>query len=92
LSELEQTSSAKSPVWWAGVERTGRISWSSTATPLLAHCHAASDPANPAPMIWIRWSTACSPQGVTSFAPSAEQRANHQWLDLEFLPISIASC
>ena len=26
LSELEQTSSAKSAVWWASVERTGRIS------------------------------------------------------------------
>jgi hypothetical protein len=49
--ELEQTSSAKSAVWCAGVERTGRISESSTGTPRRAHCHAASDPANPAPMI-----------------------------------------
>src|SRR5580693_865758 len=51
FSEFEQTSSAKSAVWCAGVERTGRISNNSTSTPRLAHCHAASDPANPAPII-----------------------------------------
>jgi hypothetical protein len=51
FNEFEQTSSAKSPVWWAAVERTGRISKSSTPTPRRAHCQAASDPASPAPMI-----------------------------------------
>jgi hypothetical protein len=51
FSELEQTSSAKSAVWWAGVERNGRISKSSTSNPRRAHCHAASDPAKPAPII-----------------------------------------
>ncbi len=51
FSEFEQTSSAKWSVSWAGVLRTGRISNSSTATPRRAHCHAASDPARPAPMI-----------------------------------------
>jgi hypothetical protein len=51
LSEFEHTSSAKSAVWCAGVERTGRISHNSTSTPRRAHCHAASEPANPAPMI-----------------------------------------
>src|SRR6185369_37202 len=48
--ELEQTSSAKSAVWCARVERTGRISHSSTATLRRAHCHAASEPARPAPI------------------------------------------
>src|SRR5436190_8087489 len=51
--EFEQTSSAKSDVWCAGVERTGRISYRSTGTPRRAHCHAASEPANPAPIIRI---------------------------------------
>ena len=51
FSELEQTSSAKFAVWCAGVERTGRISYSSTATPRRAHCQAASEPASPAPMM-----------------------------------------
>jgi hypothetical protein len=31
--------------------RMGRISNNSTATPRRAHCHAASDPASPAPMM-----------------------------------------
>ena len=51
FKEFEHTSSAKSAVWCAGVERTGRISHNSTSTPRRAHCHAASEPANPAPMI-----------------------------------------
>ena len=51
FSELEHTNSAKFAVWWAGVERTGRISNSSTATPRRAHCQAASEPASPAPMM-----------------------------------------
>ncbi len=51
FSEFEHTSSAKSAVWCAGVERTGRISNNSTSKPRRAHCHAASDPASPAPMI-----------------------------------------
>ena len=50
-AELEQTSSAKFALWCAGVERTGRISYKSTATPRRAHCHAASEPASPAPMM-----------------------------------------
>src|SRR5215475_1666538 len=49
--EFEQTNSAKSAVWCAGVDRTGRISNNSTSTPRRAHCHAASDPASPAPTI-----------------------------------------
>ena len=36
LSELEQTSSAKSPVWCASVERCGRISYSVTSQPVRA--------------------------------------------------------
>src|SRR5207253_10714750 len=36
-------------VWWAGVIFSGRISRSSTAMPRRASCHAASDPARPAP-------------------------------------------
>ena len=54
LSEFEHTNSAKSAVWWAGVERTGRISNNSTSSPRRAHCHAASVPASPAPMILIQ--------------------------------------
>ena len=49
--EFEQTSSAKSLVRCAGVDRNGRISKSSTAMPRRAHCHAASEPASPAPTI-----------------------------------------
>ena len=48
--ELLQTSSANWSVWWAGELFTGRISYKSTATPRLASCHAASEPANPAPI------------------------------------------
>ena len=51
FSEFEHTSSAKCAVWCAGVCRTGRISYSSAGTPRRAHCHAASDPASPAPMM-----------------------------------------
>jgi hypothetical protein len=51
-SELEQTSSAQSAVWWASVPRTGRISWSTTGTPAEASCQAASLPARPAPTTW----------------------------------------
>src|SRR3712207_8568621 len=49
-SEFEQTSSAKSSVWWAGVRLTGRISHSSTEQPDSAACQAASHPARPPPM------------------------------------------
>ncbi len=51
FSEFEHTSSAKSAVWCAGVDRTGRISNNSTSMPRRAHCHAASLPARPAPTI-----------------------------------------
>jgi hypothetical protein len=51
FKEFEQTSSAKSDVWCAGVDRSGRISNNSTSAPRRAHCHAASDPANPAPIM-----------------------------------------
>jgi len=49
-NELEQTSSAKPPVWCAGVGVVGRISCSTTWTPASASCQAASDPASPAPI------------------------------------------
>ena len=48
--ELEQTSSAKAPVWCASVRRKGRISCRLTGTPAEASCHAASLPASPPPM------------------------------------------
>ncbi len=46
---FEQTSSARSPVWWTGVGFAGRISKRSTPTPRRASCHAASQPASPPP-------------------------------------------
>src|SRR5262245_29866197 len=49
-SEFEQTSSAKSRERWAGEKRSGFISKSSTSTPRRAICHAASQPARPAPI------------------------------------------
>src|SRR5262245_28746820 len=49
LRLLEQTSSARSPVRWTGVPRTGRISWRTTGTPRRAICQAASLPASPPP-------------------------------------------
>src|SRR5262249_27202983 len=52
FNELEQTSSANFPVWCAGVDFSGRISYSSTAMPRRAHCQAASQPARPAPIIF----------------------------------------
>src|SRR5208337_2113500 len=52
-NEFEQTSSARRPVRWAGVPRTGRISCSTTGTPASAACHAASEPARPPPMTWM---------------------------------------
>jgi hypothetical protein len=48
-SEFEQTSSASWSVLCAAVGRVGRISYSATATPRSAACHAASQPANPPP-------------------------------------------
>src|SRR5262249_6780287 len=51
LSEFEQTSSAKLPVWWTGVLTTGRISQRRTFAPDWAACQAASLPARPPPMI-----------------------------------------
>src|SRR5688572_22728133 len=50
--EFEQTSSASRSVLWTSVGRTGRISWMTAATPDAAHCHAASEPARPPPMMW----------------------------------------
>ena len=52
-SELEQTSSAKFSLWCAGVNFFGFISQSVTSTPRSAACHAASQPASPAPIILI---------------------------------------
>ena len=52
---FEQTNSANSAVWCAGVDRTGRISYSSTGTPRRANCQAHSDPASPAPIILTRF-------------------------------------
>src|SRR5688572_9831108 len=51
---LEQTSSARSPVWWTGVLFTGRISCRSTPIPWRDSCHAASTPARPPPTIVTR--------------------------------------
>src|SRR6202790_4956160 len=48
-NELEQTSSARPSVRWASVIRRGRISCSTTGTPDVATCQAASEPARPAP-------------------------------------------
>src|SRR5258707_12755973 len=50
-NELEQTSSARPSVRCASVIRPGRISCSTTGMPDLATCHAASEPARPAPII-----------------------------------------
>src|SRR5271165_1957563 len=61
FSEFEHTNSANCAVWCAGVERTGRISYNSTGTPRRAHCHAASDPASPAPI--MRMFLGMSPTG-----------------------------
>ena len=52
---LEQTISAQSPVRWAKVPTWGRISCRITGTPARAACHAASEPAMPAPTIWMGW-------------------------------------
>ena len=51
-NELEQTSSASASVLCAAVERSGRISCSTTGTLRRAICHAASQPASPPPMMW----------------------------------------
>src|SRR5215207_3110859 len=51
--EFEQTSSARPPVLWASVPRRGRISCSTTGTPALAICQAASEPARPPPTTWM---------------------------------------
>ncbi len=48
-SELEQTSSPSRSVACASVERTGRISCSTTGTPRDASAQAASEPARPPP-------------------------------------------
>ena len=53
-NELLQTSSAKSGLEWAGVSRSGFISINVTSTPRRAACHAASQPARPAP-ITVSW-------------------------------------
>src|SRR4030081_1781059 len=50
-NELEHTSSARPSVRWASVIRSGRIACRITRTPDLATCHAASEPARPAPTI-----------------------------------------
>ena len=51
--ELLQTSSAKSGLLWAGENFLGFISYKSTKIPILASCHAASQPASPAPITFI---------------------------------------
>ena len=48
---FEQTSSASASLWCASVRCGPRISWRTTGTPARAHCHAASDPARPPPMM-----------------------------------------
>jgi len=53
--ELEQTSSARLSVLWTSVFVCPRISWSITVMPASAACHAASEPAMPPPIIWIRF-------------------------------------
>src|SRR2546425_82088 len=58
LKELLQTSSASRSVWCAGVGRSGRISWSVTATPRSASAQAASLPASPPPTTVARRGTA----------------------------------
>ena len=64
FSELEQTSSAKPALLWAGENRAGFCSYRSTATPRPASQSAASQPASPAPMTvicmagpfgWVLW-------------------------------------
>src|ERR1700690_1030957 len=50
-NELEQTRSARPSVRCASVILAGRISCSTTRTPALATCQAASEPARPAPTI-----------------------------------------
>ena len=52
-NEFEQTSSANCPVLCTAVERTGRISCSTTGTPRRAICQAASEPARPPPITWM---------------------------------------
>src|SRR5205085_3563269 len=58
----------------AGVVRIGRISNRSTDMPRRAHCHAASVPASPAPIIRIRVNLSpvvyyrCAQQGRTQMA------------------------
>src|SRR5713101_5286593 len=59
-NEFEHTSSASAAVLWAAVRRSGRISWSTTGTPRVAICQAASDPASPPPMMC----TACKRSSV----------------------------
>ena len=49
--ELLQTNSAQLSVLCAAVRLTERISYKTTGTPLSAACQAASDPANPAPIM-----------------------------------------
>ena len=53
--ELEQHSSAKSSVTWAGVRLRGFISRSVTCMPRWANCHAHSLPARPAPITVTRF-------------------------------------
>ena len=49
--ELLQTNSAQASVLCAAVRLVERISYKTTGTPLSAACQAASDPANPAPIM-----------------------------------------
>ena len=53
---LEQTSSAKPSLLWAGLNLTGFCSYRSTCTPCSASQRAASQPARPAPKIVTRFS------------------------------------
>jgi hypothetical protein len=75
FNEFEQTSSANLSVWCAGVDLMGRISYNSTSMPRRAHCHAASQPASPAPMILIGVLTSLLKTAYRGFAVSNQQSA-----------------
>src|SRR3981081_783132 len=69
-NELEHTSSASPSVRCASVIRSGRISCRTTATPDLATCQAASEPASPAPTICTGWAEDWVPVMGTEVARS----------------------
>ena len=73
--ELEQTSSAKSWLWWAGLIFWGFISYSPTEMPRLASCQAASQPARPAPITF----TSISRSPFWSLQRVSLQRSFSRW-------------